>query len=98
MSEPQAQPPAASDPGIRETTVAALLARQPADPLLVEDLPRPLARRLYSARGTRRHLRAIRMLLNAILLLALMYTVTLTKRSEERRVGKECRSRWSPYH
>ena len=23
---------------------------------------------------------------------------TLSKRSEERRVGKECRSRWSPYH
>ena len=23
---------------------------------------------------------------------------TLTRRSEERRVGKECRSRWSPYH
>ena len=23
---------------------------------------------------------------------------TLQKRSEERRVGKECRSRWSPYH
>ena len=23
---------------------------------------------------------------------------TLIKRSEERRVGKECRSRWSPYH
>ena len=22
----------------------------------------------------------------------------LEKRSEERRVGKECRSRWSPYH
>ena len=22
----------------------------------------------------------------------------VTKRSEERRVGKECRSRWSPYH
>src|SRR5256886_12590544 len=22
----------------------------------------------------------------------------ITKRSEERRVGKECRSRWSPYH
>src|SRR2546427_9873931 len=22
----------------------------------------------------------------------------LAKRSEERRVGKECRSRWSPYH
>ena len=22
----------------------------------------------------------------------------VTTRSEERRVGKECRSRWSPYH
>ena len=22
----------------------------------------------------------------------------MTRRSEERRVGKECRSRWSPYH
>src|SRR2546430_17615390 len=25
-------------------------------------------------------------------------TSVLTPRSEERRVGKECRSRWSPYH
>ena len=25
-------------------------------------------------------------------------TVQHKKRSEERRVGKECRSRWSPYH
>src|SRR2546430_4669375 len=25
-------------------------------------------------------------------------TACLTPRSEERRVGKECRSRWSPYH
>src|SRR2546430_1145164 len=24
--------------------------------------------------------------------------VTVAQRSEERRVGKECRSRWSPYH
>ena len=24
--------------------------------------------------------------------------VPSSKRSEERRVGKECRSRWSPYH
>ena len=23
---------------------------------------------------------------------------TISERSEERRVGKECRSRWSPYH
>ena len=25
-------------------------------------------------------------------------SVVFNKRSEERRVGKECRSRWSPYH
>src|SRR5713226_203746 len=25
-------------------------------------------------------------------------TAPLARRSEERRVGKECRSRWSPYH
>ena len=24
--------------------------------------------------------------------------LAIKKRSEERRVGKECRSRWSPYH
>ena len=24
--------------------------------------------------------------------------VLINNRSEERRVGKECRSRWSPYH
>ena len=26
------------------------------------------------------------------------YTTNDEVRSEERRVGKECRSRWSPYH
>ena len=26
------------------------------------------------------------------------HKTVLRKRSEERRVGKECRSRWSPYH
>ena len=25
-------------------------------------------------------------------------SITVQLRSEERRVGKECRSRWSPYH
>src|SRR5256885_17102471 len=28
----------------------------------------------------------------------LLYEAGLVQRSEERRVGKECRSRWSPYH
>ena len=27
-----------------------------------------------------------------------LYYFGLNTRSEERRVGKECRSRWSPYH
>src|SRR3712207_9087032 len=26
------------------------------------------------------------------------FTINCDERSEERRVGKECRSRWSPYH
>ena len=34
--------------------------------------------------------------------IAALFTIARTwkqpKRSEERRVGKECRSRWSPYH
>ena len=29
---------------------------------------------------------------------ALMQVAHNYERSEERRVGKECRSRWSPYH
>ena len=28
----------------------------------------------------------------------LKYPLVAVSRSEERRVGKECRSRWSPYH
>ena len=29
---------------------------------------------------------------------AIQKDTTFSQRSEERRVGKECRSRWSPYH
>ena len=37
--------------------------------------------------------------LNNIELLGISTTISLLRsRSEERRVGKECRSRWSPYH
>ena len=37
---------------------------------------------------------------NAIVVVSLLGTILnrLVGRSEERRVGKECRSRWSPYH
>jgi predicted PurR-regulated permease PerM len=56
-----------------------LLDRALDDDSLQNMLPRQFARRLHSARGSRRHLRAIRMLLNGMLLLALLYTITLTK-------------------
>jgi len=36
--------------------------------------------------------------LASIVLYKLVFTGFKTGRSEERRVGKECRSRWSPYH
>ena len=32
------------------------------------------------------------------LLIVILLIAALISRSEERRVGKECRSRWSPYH
>ena len=37
-------------------------------------------------------------LLLVLLMLVIVFFLFLTTRSEERRVGKECRSRWSPYH
>src|SRR5689334_23980268 len=32
------------------------------------------------------------------ILVGWLFSLTIRTRSEERRVGKECRSRWSPYH
>src|SRR2546426_3227588 len=37
-------------------------------------------------------------LTDAVMTGPLLSTLRLNVRSEERRVGKECRSRWSPYH
>ena len=37
-------------------------------------------------------------ILACILLVGRVSYLTFFQRSEERRVGKECRSRWSPYH
>src|SRR3712207_1921323 len=41
--------------------------------------------------------RAVAIVIALLLVLAVIALVTYL-RSEERRVGKECRSRWSPYH
>ena len=39
-----------------------------------------------------------RVLLYTVLIAMALFTLIPFVRSEERRVGKECRSRWSPYH
>ena len=36
--------------------------------------------------------------MDAVLAIIMTILILETTRSEERRVGKECRSRWSPYH
>ena len=38
------------------------------------------------------------MVVDSLLMGANTYNYIFEHRSEERRVGKECRSRWSPYH
>src|SRR6266487_2276913 len=40
----------------------------------------------------------MRMSIIAVTILTVGVTIAAMARSEERRVGKECRSRWSPYH
>lgn len=77
MSESEKLP--APVDAVADESVAAILldAQSSAAP---EDSSRSMAaRRLNIGRATRRHLRAVRMVLNALLLLALMYTITLTK-------------------
>jgi predicted PurR-regulated permease PerM len=78
MSEPEPFPPpadVAGDHGVEpmtpiEEATSADVAGYP---------PRPLVREVQTTRGMRRHLRAIRLLLNVMLFLALMYTIALTK-------------------
>src|SRR3712207_8191766 len=45
-----------------------------------------------------RVLHGLWLLVFVVLLPGVLAYVPLAVRSEERRVGKECRSRWSPYH
>src|SRR5574340_503212 len=58
---------------------------------------------LLALRGTKNSGRTIASMLGVLWLWTgavfnLFYFSPLYSRSEERRVGKECRSRWSPYH
>ena len=80
MSDPEKLPPPA-DPAAGDSIAALLLDPEPPEPpASAEPAPRSMAmRRLNTARGIRRHLRAVRMVMNGLLLLALLYTITLTK-------------------
>ena len=54
---------------------------------------------LRGSKGTiQRVLKLIQLYRGLVLFTLLLAAVTVLTRSEERRVGKECRSRWSPYH
>src|SRR5450755_3479025 len=75
---------AAQQPDAAATHAAALAARQ------------ALVHRELSRHGGQEANRAARARLSAGL--PKQPLVRLRWRSEERRVGKECRSRWSPYH
>ncbi len=79
MSESEKDP--APVDAVADDSVAAVLLGEASPPSTAsEESPQPMAtRRLNTGRATRRHLRAIRMVLNALILLALMYTITLTK-------------------
>ena len=48
--------------------------------------------------GGRRSMPFVMLVLVALLLAVISIEPATLTRSEERRVGKECRSRWSPYH
>jgi predicted PurR-regulated permease PerM len=80
MSDPEPLPPA-SDIVIVDVaaTVRPDAPNTPDAPDEPDEPATQSARRLNVARGTRRHLRAVRMVLNGLLLLALLYTITLTK-------------------
>src|SRR2546430_17732913 len=64
------------------------------EPALLDQPPGHVARRILPDAPGRREGKRLR----GLLLLQADLDVLLDLRSEERRVGKECRSRWSPYH
>ena len=55
----------------------------------------PISERM---KGVGRQLLKGRDLLMAVAIIFTVIILIVPMRSEERRVGKECRSRWSPYH
>src|SRR2546430_11948952 len=89
-----------AEDGIRDLTVTGV--QTCALPIYRNPLKtRPVTvwqRTCLSLSKTRRAPLIVFVLLVAILMLVGITAVSAIDRSEERRVGKECRSRWSPYH
>ena len=69
------------------------LARNGAEHLLLR-----LGRRLRAGPAEDRAVRPADRLSDLSFFVFRFFTIAMLTRSEERRVGKECRSRWSPYH
>ena len=57
-----------------------------------------VARLLLAREGFIRDIAASALIIAYIPLMGVFIPLMMLTRSEERRVGKECRSRWSPYH
>src|SRR5256885_11185034 len=62
---------------------------------LLTQLPAHAGRALDAGCGSGRHAQALAMQFDEVIGIDISAPLI---RSEERRVGKECRSRWSPYH
>ena len=60
--------------------------------------PFPIFPEHFTLAATEHHLQEITTSFNDLILISKILSKYYTVRSEERRVGKECRSRWSPYH
>lgn len=74
MSQTESLSPPGDGANVAPAAPAMLL-----DPAAADDLPRDIAQALPTHRSVRRHVRAVRLALNVLLFLALMYTVTLAR-------------------
>src|SRR5260370_21438261 len=79
-----------AEDGIRDSSVTGV--QTCALPISVSEVARRRWRH-RARRGRHEHARGLRIAVDD-----LPGILATDRRSEERRVGKECRSRWSPYH
>src|SRR3989475_4181325 len=91
-----------AEDGIRDLTVTGVqtcaLPISPAAPAAQAQARAPAAPRDWAALSRAFWLAVLPPLCGLGLLVGVWSLVAAGSRSEERRVGKECRSRWSPYH